>query len=110
MFWRHLAARSVPSVSPLEVQRRLQQGERLNLLDVREPHEFAQAHIPGARLIPLGQLKARLHELDPQEEYIVVCRSGNRSAIACRLLWEHGFTGARNLTGGMLAWRGPVVR
>lgn len=110
MFWRSLAPQAVASISPAEAQLRLQQGEELCVIDVREPHEFAQGHIPGARSIPLGQLQARLRELDPRREYVLVCRSGNRSGVACRILSQHGFARARNLVGGMQAWRGPVTR
>lgn len=111
MLWRLLAAQAaVPVVSGLELQRRLERGERVQVIDVREPDEFARGHIPGARLIPLRQLPARLAELDPDQEYVLVCRSGNRSGVACRLMRQRGFTRASNLTGGMLAWRGPVTR
>jgi adenylyltransferase/sulfurtransferase len=77
------------------------------LLDVREPREFEICRIPGSTLIPLGELPKRLAEV-PQgpdaPEIIVHCKSGVRSAKAVKLLQEHGFTSARNLKGGILAW------
>lgn len=92
-----------------EVRARLEAGERVALLDVREPEEFRRGHIPGAVLIPLGQLPRRLGELDPRQEWIVVCRSGRRSAQACRFLEANGFPRVRNMAGGMLRWRGRVA-
>lgn len=73
------------------------------LLDVREPDEFAAAHITGARLIPLGQLSGRLGEVPNDEPVVVVCRSGNRSGQATDLLVAHG-ADAWNMAGGMIAW------
>lgn len=109
MFWHRLAAPPAAEIRADEVLRRLEAGEKLTVIDVREAHEFARGHIPGARHIPLGQLQARLGELDPAREIVVVCRSGHRSGIACRILAQHGFSDARNLIGGMLQWRGPVA-
>jgi rhodanese-related sulfurtransferase len=74
------------------------------LVDVREPHEFNDAHIPGALLMPLGSVSARWRELNDHQEVIVVCRSGNRSQHACRQLHSLGVTQAVNLTGGMISW------
>ena len=77
------------------------------VLDVREPNEFQICHIPGSVLIPLAQLPNRLHELPgpgDERELIVHCKMGGRSAKAVKLLHEQGFTHARNLTGGILAW------
>ena len=82
------------------------------LLDVREDDEWAAGHAPGARHIPLGQLPDHRHALSSDDEYIVVCRSGSRSARAQGELRQAGFTVA-NLDGGMRAWsdaRLPVVR
>ncbi|UOQ48213.1 rhodanese-like domain-containing protein [Gracilibacillus caseinilyticus] len=82
-------------------------GEGLNLIDVREAREIAQGTIPGAINIPLGLLEFRMHELDKTKEYIMVCRSGGRSAQALKFLESHGFN-VINMTGGMLAWEGPI--
>ena len=89
-----------------EVKLRLNAGETLHLLDVREPGEHAEFNI-GGHLLPLGRL--RMMETDDidnwkEEEVICYCRSGNRSGQACMILESAGFTNVRNLTGGMLAW------
>ncbi len=101
----------VPEVNPTEAYERQQAGALI--VDVREPDEWNAGHIPGARLIPLGQLPQRLNELDPAREIVLVCRSGNRSAQATVLLQRAGFTRVANLAGGMIAWsraRLPVTR
>ncbi|MBO0934253.1 rhodanese-like domain-containing protein [Fibrella aquatilis] len=89
-----------------ELRERLEKGEKLNLIDVREPNEYADDNI-GAMLIPLGELPYRIDDLDgmQDEEVIVHCRSGARSARAQQFLEENGFTNVRNLVGGMLAYR-----
>lgn len=94
-------------ITPDELAARLKQGEQVHVLDVREPLEWAEGHIPGAKHIPLGQLLERLAELDPEEEVIVVCRSGGRSSLACELLSERGYR-VVNMTGGMLTWQDEV--
>ncbi len=89
-----------------ELKERLDKGEQLNLIDVREPNEYEADNI-GAKLIPLGDLPYELDQLDglQDEEVIVHCRSGASSARAQQLLEENGFTNVRNVTGGMLAYR-----
>lgn len=89
-------------------QRMSHDGQDLVLVDVREPHEAEIASIPGAKLIPLGQLPARMHELDSSDEIVLHCRSGARSATALRLLRDAGFTKLKNLEGGILAWSDEV--
>lgn len=75
------------------------------LVDVRELDEWDEGHIPGARHIPLGELPNRLCELPSDTDLILVCRSGGRSAAATELLLRNGYSRARNLAGGMLAWQ-----
>jgi rhodanese-related sulfurtransferase len=87
---------------------KLAKGETFRLIDVREPDEYAAGHIPGAELMPLGQLTQYLSALKPEEEIVVICRSGNRSQQAVRLLKQHGYTKVRNVMGGMLSWQGSV--
>jgi adenylyltransferase/sulfurtransferase len=81
-------------------------GEDFLLLDVREPEEYEKARIEGAKLIPLGQLEARLAEIEAwkQRPVVVHCHHGGRSAMACRLMQEHGFERVENMAGGIEAW------
>ncbi|MBU3662685.1 MAG: rhodanese-like domain-containing protein [Bacteroidetes bacterium] len=92
-----------------ELHERMQKGEKLNLIDVREPHEFEEFNI-GATLIPLGTLPGKLEELAElkNEEIIVHCRSGARSNNAKLFLMSEGFSNVRNLLGGMIAWQNEV--
>jgi sulfur-carrier protein adenylyltransferase/sulfurtransferase len=97
---------AVPELAPRALQARLAAGEELLLLDVREPFEAEIARIPGAQLIPLGQLEARLAELEDwrTRDVVVHCRSGGRSRRACDLLRSKGFERVSNLAGGIEAW------
>lgn len=80
----------------------------LVVLDVRTPGEYASGHIPGARLVPVDELEARVRELPPSETtMLVTCAAGGRSAVACDLLGHRGYTRLLNLVGGMGAWSGP---
>jgi molybdopterin/thiamine biosynthesis adenylyltransferase/rhodanese-related sulfurtransferase len=91
-------------ISVLELKEAMERGEDFLLLDVREPHEFEIARIPGSRLIPLGELPSRLYELDSTKLLIVHCKTGGRSARACELLRRAGFQRVKNLAGGIEAW------
>ena len=93
-----------------EVKNRLVQGEKLNIIDVREDYEFAEGHIPGSILIPLGTLDAYLESLDRNKEYIMVCRRANRSRVATEFLQQNGFFRAKNMLGGMTQWKGKTAR
>ncbi len=73
-------------------------------MDVREPWEYNQGHVPGAILIPLGQLSSRLGELDPEKPVAVICASGSRSQSAAALLGQKGFKTIYNVSGGTSAW------
>lgn len=82
------------------------------ILDVREPSEWAQGHIEGAVLIPLGELAGRLNEIPKDQRIVVVCRSGNRSARGRELLLNSGFDRVTSMTGGMNQWQAegnPVI-
>ena len=85
-----------------------QKGDSLVLIDVREPHEYDICRIPGSRLIPLGEVPGRMHELNSADELVVHCRSGARSAKAVDFLMKSGFRKIRNLKGGILAWSDQV--
>jgi adenylyltransferase/sulfurtransferase len=91
-------------MTAVELKSRMDAGNPPIVVDVREPHEFGICRIPGAILIPLGELASRTGELDPASEIVLQCRSGARSARAVALLRDRGFGRARNLAGGILAW------
>ena len=95
-------------ITVLELKARMDVGEKLTVIDVREPYEYAIARIPGTKLIPLGQIEERSGELDPETEIILQCRSGKRSADALNRLKAKGFTQLKNLVGGVLAWSDEV--
>jgi adenylyltransferase/sulfurtransferase len=94
----------VPSVTVQELKAKQDRGDKFVLLDVREPFEWDICHIPGAKLIPLGNLPSRMSELDSADEILLQCKSGARSARALRLLQEAGFSKLANVEGGILAW------
>jgi len=95
-------------IEPTEVKAKQDRGDDFVLVDVREPHEYQIARIPGSRLIPLGELPKRLNELDPNAEIVAHCKSGMRSAKAVDLLKQNGFKHVRNMKGGILAWSDKV--
>jgi adenylyltransferase/sulfurtransferase len=95
---------SIKETSVEGLKRRLDAGDDLLLLDVREPQEHQICAIPGSTLIPLGDLSSRLAELEGRQDIVVHCKSGVRSAKAVKLLREAGFDDAANLKGGILAW------
>lgn len=99
---------SIPQTQPSDVAKRLAPGSALRLLDVRQPNEFELCALPGAQLIPLGELPARLNELDPKAEYVVYCHHGGRSMRAAMFLQQQGFTQVANLEGGIDAWAAEV--
>jgi rhodanese-related sulfurtransferase len=97
-----------------ELKSRIDAGEKINIIDVREPHENAEFNI-GGLLIPLGKIQGmQIGEIEElkEEELIIYCRSGNRSGQACMFLDMLGFKNTKNLVGGMLDWQEkfPVVK
>ncbi len=96
----------IRDVEPAELYQLLQNGtdDRPLVLDVREPWEFKQGHVPGAQLIPLGELRGRLSELNPEQSVAVICASGSRSQSAAALLGQQGFKTVYNVLGGTLYW------
>jgi rhodanese-related sulfurtransferase len=91
-------------IEPPELKARLDRGERVFILDVREPEEIALAPFPGATHIAMGDVPARLQELDPDRETVVVCHHGIRSAQVATYLLRMGFEQVKNLAGGIDAW------
>jgi adenylyltransferase/sulfurtransferase len=101
------ATNGIPELTAREVKARLDHGDDLFILDVREPHEYQICNLQG-KLIPLGELPRRVHELDSSREMVVHCRSGKRSADAIQFLQKAGFKKLWNLKGGVLAWADEV--
>ena len=87
-----------------ELKQRLDTGEPLSLIDVREKHEFQVCRIEGCRLIPLREIPNRIRDLDPKREYVIYCHTGNRSALATDYLRRMGFGNVKNLKGGIDEW------
>ena len=94
-------------ITPEEVKNLLEEGETLNLIDVREDEEVAQGMIPEAVHIPMGEIPDHLDKLDKNQEYIIICRSGRRSENVSYFLQDHGYK-VRNMTGGMLEYKGET--
>ncbi|MDD9858823.1 MAG: rhodanese-like domain-containing protein [Nitrospira sp.] len=92
------------AITVRELKERMDNGDKVFLLDVREPHEFALAKIEGSTLIPLGTLPNSLNQLDPKEEIVALCHKGMRSADATGFLLQQGFANVKNLIGGIDAW------
>jgi adenylyltransferase/sulfurtransferase len=103
----HAEEAAVPEITPVELKQRLDRGDDIYILDVREPHEYQICHING-HLLPLGELPARVHELNSADDIVVHCRSGVRSGKAVDFLRKAGFRKVKNLKGGILAWSDQV--
>ena len=93
----------LPSITPTELKAMLDNGDAIELIDVREPAEHRIVHLPGSKLIPLGDLPMSLNDLDTEKTQIMICKSGPRSASATRFLRSRDYQ-AINLTGGILRW------
>jgi adenylyltransferase/sulfurtransferase len=99
---------AVEEITARELKRRRDAGEALEVIDVRDPHEWEICRIPGTRLVPLGNLGEHLHEFDSSKTYVMHCKSGMRSAKAIGQLRKAGFRKLLNLKGGILAWSREV--
>jgi len=91
-----------------ELKQKLDRGDKFDLIDVREPHEYRICSIPGAKLIPLGEFPQHVGEFDKDADIVIHCKSGMRSAKACGILRQAGFKNVRNVVGGILAWSDKV--
>jgi rhodanese-related sulfurtransferase len=99
----------VEEISATDLKRRMEEGGDIQLIDVRQPEEWAFAKIEGAKLIPLGEIMNRMSELDEHREVVIHCKSGMRSARAVEALQRAGFKGSlKNLRGGITAWSNEV--
>jgi sulfur-carrier protein adenylyltransferase/sulfurtransferase len=94
----------VPTITAVDLKTKLDRKDKFVLVDVREPYEYDICNISGSKLIPLGELPARLSELDSADEIVLHCKVGGRSAKALRILQDAGFRKLSNLQGGILAW------
>jgi sulfur-carrier protein adenylyltransferase/sulfurtransferase len=96
-------------ITPTELKQRLDKGDNIQILDVRENNEVAISRIPNSIHIPLGQVLTRMDEIDPNRETVVHCKMGGRSARAIEALQRSGFTGKLlNLKGGIMGWSNEV--
>lgn len=102
---------NIQEITVEELNERINNGEELILIDVREPYEYNVSNL-GGTLIPLGQLPQRLDEVESykDQEVIIYCRSGGRSARACQILATNGFSNIKNLKGGITRWAHSIDR
>ena len=105
---KHYSKNGIPEITAKELKARMDRKEKLVILDVREPNEFQINRLPGAKLIPLGNVPERVHELDSADEIVVNCHFGGRSAKAVQFLQKMGFKKVKNLAGGIDAWSQDV--
>jgi adenylyltransferase/sulfurtransferase len=99
----------VEEISATDLKRRIEEGDDIQLIDVRQPEEWAFSKIEGAKLIPLGEIMNRMGEIDENRETVIHCKSGMRSAQAVQALQRAGFKGQlKNLKGGITAWSNEV--
>lgn len=103
MLWVEL----IETITTDELKAKLEAGEKLELIDVREDEEVAAGMIPGAKHIRMGTIPDNLDYFNKDKEYIFICRSGNRSGHVCHYLQEQGYK-VRNMVGGMLNWQGET--
>ena len=97
-------------VTVKELKRQIDSGVKVQLIDVREPYEFDFCHIEGSRLMPWSQIRNRINELNPEDEYVFYCHVGERSGWVVNYLRELGFKKVRNLRGGIDQWAVEIDR
>lgn len=99
----------MPDITVHELKQRLDQGDQIKMIDVREREEYEVSNL-GGKLVPLSEFAQRLDDLEPfrNEEVVIVCRSGSRSGRVTQFLRSQGFKNARNLTGGMMSWAANI--
>ncbi|OMF76057.1 sulfurtransferase [Paenibacillus glucanolyticus] len=94
----------IPQIETSELRSRLQNGENVYMIDVREDEEVAAGMISGAKHIPMGDIPNRLDDIPRDQEVIIICRSGGRSQHVCEFLSHQGLDNVINMKGGMLQW------
>jgi len=110
LYFRFAPVKGLKTLSGEAFQAELEAPDRPLLIDVREPAEYRSGHIPGAKNIPLSQLKKRLHEIPKDRRLLLYCRSGMRSKTAAKILLRHDYKNLAHLGGGIAAWRGKIAR
>lgn len=107
VWWQQAGSNTVAHAQPAEIsvaQAAAKRAEGAFILDVRQPEEWVEYHIPGATLIPLGELASRIDEVPTDQEVVVVCRSGNRSQEGRDILRQNGFNQVTSMAGGVSQW------
>ncbi len=99
---------TLPEISPQELKQRLDENEKILLLDVREQNEYDIVHLEGAKLIPLNTLPHNIDSLPTDQEIVVYCHHGQRSFYATAYLQQNGYTDAKNLIGGIDQWAAEI--
>jgi adenylyltransferase/sulfurtransferase len=106
---KKIEVKKMQEITATELKRRMDAGDDVQIIDVRQPDEYAFAKIEGAKLIPLGEIAQRMDEIDADKEVILQCKAGGRSAQAIDILTRAGFKGKMsNLKGGITAWSNEV--
>lgn len=100
----------IPEVGVEEFQAKVERGEKLNILDVRELDEYEERHIPDVKHIPLGEVEDRFHEINKEDEIYLLCHSGRRSELAGKILAKQGFKKLINVVPGMSHWTGKTEK
>ncbi len=95
---------SIKEIDATELAERMEKDDKLRILDVREMREIAAGTIPGADPMPMATIPVRIHDLSKDEDIVVICRSGARSAQVCMFMQQHGFDKVYNLRGGLMNW------
>ena len=106
---KKIEVKKMQEITATELKRRMDAGDDIQIIDVRQPDEYAFAKITGAKLIPLGEIAQRMDEIDADKEVVLQCKAGGRSAQAIDILTRAGFKGKMsNLKGGITAWSNEV--
>lgn len=101
---------AIPEIALAEFQQKVESGENMTILDVREVEEYEEAHIPGVIHIPLGEVEQRSGELKKEDEIYIICYSGRRSETAAQMMRKQGFQTLINVVPGMRDWTGPTEK
>lgn len=105
---RFMPVKGLQTINAEQFREKASKRSGVLVVDVREPHEYKNGHIPSAINIPLSQLNSRVKEISPKNEVLLYCRTGIRSKQAGRILRRHGYTNLSHLRGGIAAWKGKL--